>query len=225
MNRKILISVFLLIVILASLVIGFYFLNSYIYNEKQAPETSQCPKSLVFTTPVDINLVTSVLYPGQVRGGDFKPHGGFRFDNSTNEITVRAPFDAKITSASRYIENGKIQYLFEFETACGLKYRFDHLVALSAKLEGIVSNLPEAKVDDTRTTFINEQIEVEENEVIATSVGSTGNVFVDFGVYSLGEDNLRDQGLCIFDYLSPEDSKHLRTLPAGNEGKTSQYCN
>src|SRR5262245_7815446 len=44
-------------------------------------EPPPCPSPLVLDTPVDISLVTSVLYPGQPRGTAFKPHGGFRFDN------------------------------------------------------------------------------------------------------------------------------------------------
>ena len=39
-----------------------------------------CPEKLLFDTPVDLNLVTSILYPGQIRANYFKPHGGFRFD-------------------------------------------------------------------------------------------------------------------------------------------------
>src|ERR1043165_5691959 len=44
-------------------------------------EPPPCPSPLVLDTPVDLSLVTSVLYPGQPRGPAFKPHGGFRFDN------------------------------------------------------------------------------------------------------------------------------------------------
>src|SRR3989338_2787942 len=54
---------------------------------------SQCPDPLI-TFPVDLSLATSVLYPGQYRGNDYKPHGGFRFDDQeTNEIKVIAPME------------------------------------------------------------------------------------------------------------------------------------
>ena len=62
-----------------------------------------CPTSLTFTTPVNLSRVTSILYPGQTRGGWFKPHGGFRFDapNETGNITVVAPMAATVYRASR----------------------------------------------------------------------------------------------------------------------------
>ena len=53
-----------------------------------------CPEKLLFDTPVDLNLVTSILYPGQIRANYFKPHGGFRFDglgDNNNKITVKIP--------------------------------------------------------------------------------------------------------------------------------------
>lgn len=36
-------------------------------------QLTECPDPLILQTPVDINKVTSILYPGQERGGDFKP--------------------------------------------------------------------------------------------------------------------------------------------------------
>ena len=41
---------------------------------------------VLFQNPTDLSKVTSMLYPGQYRGqintgDDYKPHGGFRFDN------------------------------------------------------------------------------------------------------------------------------------------------
>ena len=47
-----------------------------------------CPTPLTFTTPVDLFRVTSILYPGQARGGDYKPH-------------------ATITRASQYLGGGE----------------------------------------------------------------------------------------------------------------------
>ena len=78
-----------------------------------------CPNPLV-ELPVDINQATSILYPGQSRGGDFKPHGGFRFDNQkNNSVTVTAPLDAELVYASRYIEMGELQYMFDFIAPAG----------------------------------------------------------------------------------------------------------
>ena len=85
-------------------------------------EKSACPAQPMLASPADLSLATSVLYPGQLRGNDYKAHGGLRFDNSqSHEITVKIPMNAKLTSGSRYIEQGEIQYLLEFTTACGIK--------------------------------------------------------------------------------------------------------
>jgi hypothetical protein len=95
-----------------------------------------CPAPLTFTTPVDLFGVTSILYPGQSRGGDYKPHGGGRLDGpgETGVINVVAPMDATITRASRYLGLGELQYLFEFVNDCGIMYRFDHLAGLAPSL-------------------------------------------------------------------------------------------
>ena len=198
-------------------------------NEKK---TSDCDDPLSLKSPVDLNLTTSILYPGQVRGGDFKPHGGFRFDNSKNEaIEVKMPRAAKFVEASRYIEMGEVQYMFDFETSCGIRYRFDHLLVLTPKFAKIAEGLPKAKVDDSRTTSIRPSVDVEEDEVIATAVGfkNTKNVFVDFGVYDKrGKffSNPRDNAVCWFDLLPPKDATLVKSLPPADSisGSQSTLC-
>ena len=56
-------------------------------------------------------------------------------------------------------------------------------------------------------------------------------MFVDFGLYDLRKTNGVKSGeyagyaRCWFDYLSPEQERIVRSLPAGgHEGKTSEYC-
>jgi hypothetical protein len=182
---------------------------------------------------VQLDNVTAILYPGQERGGDFKPHGGFRFDSLTNEeVTVVAPLDGRLVGSSRYLEQGEVQYLLDFETECGVAYRFDHLLVLSPKLAEAVASLPEPQADDSRTTPL-QGTSVAQGEVIATAVGlqNSSNVFVDFGVYDSNENpqpfqSLRENAMCWFDLLSPEDATLVRSLPAGDSvsGKTSEYC-
>ena len=71
------------------------------------------PTPLTFATPVNLSRVTSILYPGQTRGGWYKPHGGFRFDapGETGDITVVAPMVSTVYRASRGLDNGKIQWV------------------------------------------------------------------------------------------------------------------
>lgn len=192
-----------------------------------------CPSPFTFRTPVDLSAVTSILYPGQTRGGDYKPHGGFRFDNSTDgAVTVRAPYDAHIVAASRYIESGEVQYMFEFQHNCGIVYRFDHLKTLSPALQAVANALPEAKVDDSRTTSINPPVPVSAGDTLSTKVGISDNVFVDWGAYDLRKTNgitksgnsLASYSLCWFDWISSADAAAVRALPATADNKTSDYC-
>ena len=239
MLRKIIIGVFL--IVLGIFIFGFFSngKDEFIKNIKPKGNTPlqsigapACPDPLVLQTPVDLSKVTSILYPGQERGGDFKPHGGFRFDNAkNNDIEVRIPMDAYITDGVRYIEMEEVQYMFDFQNDCGVRYRFDHLLVLSPKLAEIAEGLPEAKVDDSRTTHINKQIKVTANEVIATAVGlrNNNNVFVDFGVYDMrGKifSSPRDNAVCWFDLLPPEDSAKVKSLPPGDfiSGSKSTLC-
>jgi hypothetical protein len=213
------------------------------FVEEDVVSDENCEPDFNFTMPVDINKVTGLLYPGQFRGPDFKAHGGFRFDNSEgDEITVTAPFDATVESGSRYLESGEVQYWFDFISDCGVVYRFDHLVDLNEKLTEAVKVLPEAVAGDSRSWELAEPVEIEKGEVIATSVGiiEGDNIFVDFGLYNYNElnESAQDQefyeaqkddetdihGLCWLDYLPKADSDYLRTLPTGQEGIQSEFC-
>lgn len=215
-------------------------------NTWQSSDTAPaCPEPLTLQTPVDLTQATAILYPGQTRNL-YKPHGGFRFGNSQdNDITVTAPYDAVVTQASRYIEAGEVQYLFEFVNECGLAYRFDHLLTLAPKFQTLADQLPAAKVDDSRTTNLS-PVAVAAGEVIATAVGfsKTKNVSVDFGVYDFRSPNQASQsasykaahqdqaslafyGVCWLEMLSPENDRlTAQALPGGDQaaGKTSDYC-
>ena len=215
--------------------------------------TDKCPEPFVFQMPVDIDKVTSILYPGQIRGGNYKAHGGFRFDKShPDEITVKAPADAKVIAGARYPVNGEIQYTFDFEHPCGVRYRFGHLLTLSPKFQALAEKFPLPKEADSRTTTINKEVEVKQGEIIATAVGLTNNTFVDWGVYDYRQQNKASQdpnwksahiledstwsqyynseiykyAVCWFDWISPEDKKKVLSLPSsdGEHGKESDFC-
>lgn len=204
-----------------------------------------CPDPLELTLPVHIKSVWSVLYPGQYRNGDYKPHGGFRFDSRTNKQSISAPMDAKLVSGSRYIEQGETQYMLFFVNDCGIAYRFDHLLTLSDEMQAVADTLPKAKLNDSRTTNFSNPITVKTGDVIATSVGfaKTKNVSVDFGVYDLREvsetaqdgDYARDHkgqeeqafyAICMLDVFDEATSASLHALPAADSesGKQSDYC-
>jgi len=202
-----------------------------------------CPEPLVLQTPIDINLVTSILYPGQFRGGQYKPHGGFRFDHSKNEdIPVKAPMEGVLVSGSRYIESGEIQYMFDIINPCGIMVRFDHLLILSPKFADAAKQLRPPVVDDSRSTFL-DAIPIRAGEVVATAVGlkKTSNVTLDWGVYDLRKRNKASQNQawlrqhegeqapyarCWLDLLPLSDSTKAKSLPGGDSisGKKSDYC-
>jgi hypothetical protein len=203
------------------------------------PSTS-CPTPLL-QTPVDLSKVTSILYPGQERGGNYKAHGGFGFDNATdNSVTVRIPLTGKITRVVRYRELGEIQYLFEFDGNCGVSFRFDHLRKLTAKFEAVVNAFPIK--EDTRTDAVSPPVAVTVGEVIATEVGFLNNVSVDFGVYDMRQKNEASKdpawasahsqypadsyGICWLNFLPQADSVAVKSLPSrdGQNGKKSDYC-
>ena len=203
------------------------------------PSTS-CPTPLL-QTPVDLSKVTSILYPGQERGGNYKAHGGFGFDNATdNSVTVRIPLTGKITRVVRYRELGEIQYLFEFDGNCGVSFRFDHLRKLTAKFEAVVNAFPIK--EDTRTDAVSPPVAVTVGEVIATEVGFLNNVSVDFGVYDMRQKNEASKdpawasahsqypadsyGISWLNFLPQADSVAVKSLPSrdGQNGKKSDYC-
>lgn len=210
-----------------------------------------CPQPFVFQLPVDINKATSILYPGQYRGGDYKAHGGFRFDGSRpNEIEVIAPYDAQVIAGARYPVNGEIQYTFDFAHPCGIRYRFGHLLTLAPKFQEIADKFPLPEGLDSRTTEVRPPVKVKQGEVIATAVGlTTGgpdvygglNTFADWGVYDYRQKNESSQNpdwaakhpheieyyaVCWFDWISAEDKTKVLALPSSDSGsgKTSDYC-
>lgn len=152
-----------------------------------------CQDPFIFALPIDVNKATSVLYPGQIRGGDYKAHGGFRFENSVpSDILVTAPVDAKVIAGARYpVNTGDIQYTFDFENDCGIRYRLGHLLTLSPKFQALAEKFPMPTGLDSRITQVYPAIEIKKGEIIATAVGMTkngtskngNNTFVDWGVY------------------------------------------
>lgn len=205
-----------------------------------------CPEPLALRSPVKADAASAVLYPGQYRGGNYKPHGGFLFANQANDaITVVAPMDAMLISGSRYIEQGEVQNLLFFINDCGIAYRFDHLLTLSPAMQTLVDTLPPAQKDDSRTERFNKQVTVKAGDTIATAVGfkNTKNTSVDFGVYDLRAPNAASAQLdfatehtnekeqafyaiCWLQALKEPELTTFKALPGGDSraGKTSDYC-
>lgn len=208
-----------------------------------------CTEPFILDLPIDISKATSILYPGQIRGEDYKAHGGFRFDTSKpGDITVVAPYEARLIAGARYpVEGGAIQYAFDFEHPCGIRYRFMHLLTLTPKFQAIAETFPLPATTDSRTTFLRTPIDVKRGEVVATAVGVPyggpmgPNTFVDWGVYDYRAQNdaskdpawaathqsdTYQHGVCWFNWISAEDKAKVLALPPGDgkSGATSDFC-
>lgn len=206
----------------------------------------ECPAQPIMKMPADISKVTGILYPGQTRGGNYKPHGGFRFDNTANDkVTVTAPIDGFIVRGGQYLADGEIQYTFDVMNNCGVMYRVGHFRALPDNLQKIADTWPAAVEGDSRTQQVNPAIFVKQGTVLATSVGivESQNTFFDWGVYDYRQENAASQSsayqtahaqekelawhaVCWFDWLPSNDAAKVKSLPPGDptSGKTSDYC-
>ncbi len=261
MSRKGCVFIFISVGVVLLLIVGIVILKSFgnrspmsvreIIQSANESKPSPCPRSFIFQLPIDITKATSVLYPGQIRGGEYKAHGGFRFEYSLpNDILVIAPIDAKVIAGARYpVNTGDIQYVFDFEHPCGIRYRLGHLLTLSPKFQEIANKFPLPKGMDSRTTQVYPPIEIKHGEVIATAVGMTkdgtskggANTFLDWGVYDYRQKNESSKdpvwaanhtsdtyqyAVCWFNWISHEDKVKVLALPSsdGVSGKTSDYC-
>lgn len=205
-----------------------------------------CPINPMMKAPADLSQATAVLYPGQTRGGNYKPHGGFRFDTApTNNITVTAPIDGYIVRGGRYLSEGEEQYTFDVMNSCGIMYRVGHLRFLPSNLQAIADTWPKAVEGDSRTQQVYPSVFVRQGEILATSIGIIGtkNTFFDWGAYDYRQENAASKSpayqqlhaqdkelswhaLCWFDMLPLSDAMRVRSLPAGDSasGTTSDYC-
>ena len=221
-------------------------------NGWQSTETApECPKQPMLKMPSDGSEVTSVLYPGQTRGGNYKPHGGFRFDESeNNEITVKAPLDGYIVRGASYIAENEVQYTFDAMNNCGVMFRVGHLRELPDNLQKIADKWPRPS-SSSATQPVVPAVYIRQGDVLATKVGiinnqNGNNVFYDMGVYDYRQENqasrsatyqsvhsaekeLAWHAVCwLEDWLPQDDEKLLASLPPGDpSSKTSltEYSN
>lgn len=212
-----------------------------------------CSSPFTIKTPADLTNASAILYPGQERrgtfsgaGGNYKPHGGFRFDGAkTTDVTVTSPIDGYVYRGSRYLMEGEIQYTFDIINPCGIMARLGHLRTLSAPFQAMADKFPEAKEMDSRTERVLPIAQVKTGDILATEVGLRAgtNVFFDLGIYDLRKKNeisgtaayqqahadnkeLAWHAVCWFDMLPIADATKVKSLPAGDpaSGKTSDYC-
>lgn len=213
-----------------------------------------CPSPFKLQSPADLSKATALLYPGQERtggsfagaGGNYKPHGGFRFDGLKNsDVRIKSPIEGQVYRGSQYLVGGELQYTFDIIHPCGMMVRLGHLRVLSHTFQKYADAFPPAAEGDSRTERVTPFARVKAGDVVATSAGlTTGtNVFFDLGVYNLSETNpvaktaayqqahadnkeLAWHAVCWLDMLPKNDAAHIKSLPPGDpiSGKKSDYC-
>jgi hypothetical protein len=207
-----------------------------------------CEAPLAIGAPMDVTKANAVLLPGQVRGGDFKPHGGLSLaETSNNKVAIYAVRDAYLYRGSRYIQNDETQYLLDFMDSCGVMYRFDHLAELTDQFKQYVDQLPKPQQDDSRTHGFREHPLIKKGTIIATEVGirHDRNAFFDLGVYDLRHRNEASKtdlyktnslriddkeqsfyATCWFDLLPQQDKNIVKSLPERGDKpwSNSDYC-
>lgn len=204
-----------------------------------------CQEPLILPVPSFLSRATSVLYPGQLRGNDYKPHGGLRFDGQGqgHDIAIVAPMDATLFRGSRHLEGGIIQYTFDFINPCGIMYRLDHLLDLSQRFAALADTLPLGGEGQSQSTNFPPGLTVKAGESIATAIGlPPSNVFFDWCVYDLRSINaasndaawlaqhpgeMAPHAICWLEFLSPSNTAIVTALPPSDSvsGATSDYCN
>lgn len=209
------------------------------------------------TTPIiptgallDFSKVLSLIQPGQIRGGSYKPHGGLRwsaYGTYTPDVKISVPFDGVVVQAWQYLVGGIYQFGVNIESPCGIMVRIGHMHIRSAQFTQILSSLPAAAENDSREYPINPPAAVKMGDVIATGVGMPApapadslGAYIDFGLLDLRHANpvlpanysanadvkYSKYSLCWYQggYLSPSDQALAAKLPLANGDSTSDYC-
>lgn len=199
---------------------------------------------------LDFTKPLSLLQPGQVRGGSYKPHGGFRwsaYGTYIESTKISVPFDGVVSVAWQYKTEGAYQFGVNIVHPCGFMLRLGHLHVASPQFAAILEKLPPAIEMDSRENYINPPLAVKAGDVIATAVGipppasaDAMGTFFDFGLLDLRAPNpavpadftsnadakYSKYSLCWYqgNYLSDSDKALVAKMPLSNGDSTSTYC-
>ena len=200
---------------------------------------------------LDFTKPLSLVQPGQVRGGSFKPHGGLQwsvYGSYVDSTKITVPFDGLVIAAAHFKVEGVYQFGVNVVHPCGFMLRLGHLHIASPQFAAILEKLPPAIEMDSRESYINPPVAVKAGDVIATAVGipppasaDAMGTFIDFGLLDLRAPNpalpanftsnadakYSKYSLCWYkgNYLSESDRALIAKLPLANGDSASTYCN
>ena len=210
----------------------------------------QCPSPLILTGELlDFSKVLSIVQPGQIRGGSYKPHAGLRwseFGGVVKGISIKAPFDGEVVAAAQYISEGNYQFTINIIHPCGIMLRLGHLLEPSDSIKKILSTIPPAIENDSRESFLSGTF-IKKDQLIASEVGMVPpaspdslGTFMDLGIVDLRkknpalDSNFKSNAdikyalysVCWYEgnYFSDSDRARVLNLPFSNGDATSDYC-
>ena len=210
----------------------------------------QCPSPLIPTGELlDFSKVLSIVQPGQIRGGSYKPHAGLRwseFGGVVKGISIKAPFDGEVVAAAQYISEGNYQFTINIIHPCGIMLRLGHLLEPSDSIKEILSTIPPAIENDSRESFLSGTF-IKKDQLIASEVGMVPpaspdslGTFMDLGIVDLRkknpalDSNFKSNAdikyalysVCWYEgnYFSDSDRARVLNLPFSNGDATSDYC-
>ena len=211
---------------------------------------TQCPSPLIPTGELlDFSKVLSIVQPGQIRGGSYKPHAGLRwseFGGVVKGISIKAPFDGEVVAAAQYISEGNYQFTINIIHPCGIMLRLGHLLEPSDSIKKILSTIPPAIENDSRESFLSGTF-IKKDQLIASEVGMVPpaspdslGTFMDLGIVDLRKKNpaldssfksnadvkYSLYSVCWYEgnYFSDSDRARVLNLPFSNGDATSDYC-
>jgi len=209
-----------------------------------------CPSPLILTGELlDFSKVLSIVQPGQIRGGSYKPHAGLRwseFGGVVKGISIKAPFDGEVVAAAQYISEGNYQFTINIIHPCGIMLRLGHLLEPSDSIKKILSTIPPAIENDSRENFLSGTF-IKKDQLIASEVGMVPpaspdslGTFMDLGIVDLRKKNpaldssfksnadvkYALYSVCWYEgnYFSDSDRARVLNLPFSNGDATSDYC-
>jgi hypothetical protein len=149
---------------------------------------------------VDFSQAESILYPGKVRGGSYKPHAAIRWPGYPapyfKDIVVKAPFDGTVIGAWDGTDEyfGVYQFGLNFVSDCGVMLRMMHFYEPGPKMKRILDFINadgRRQVGETYTVA-----RLKKGDIIALNVGQpTGTAsgtcaWFDIGLLDLRQKNV-----------------------------------